>query len=246
MEPKFQSSFIPRGPVSTSAGIPNSKPARQGGLFGYIAITIFVISVVLAVAVFGFRFYVKGTINRMSEEIADKRDTLIPSSSKEFIRLNSRIQSTQTLLSNHVVVSPIFDYLESSTVKNVRFDELTYNTTPLGVELIMRGEASSYSAVALQADIFEKGGFFKDQNFSDLSLDEKGSVNFTYRAMVSPNLISYQKQVEGIEKNGQETTSNVQEELPQTATSTSEIATSTPSTSSTSSPQASSGQAPLN
>jgi hypothetical protein len=106
MEPKFQSSFIPRGPISTSAGIPISKPVKGGGLYGYAAIVIFVISVVLAVAVFGFRFYIKGTINRMSEEIADRRDTLIPNSSKEFIRLNNQIQSTQTLLNNHIVTTP--------------------------------------------------------------------------------------------------------------------------------------------
>jgi len=238
MEPKFQSSFIPRGPISTSAGIPISKPVKGGGLYGYAAIVIFVISVVLAVAVFGFRFYIKGTINRMSEEIADRRDTLIPNSSKEFIRLNNQIQSTQTLLNNHIVTTPLFDYLESATVKNVRFDEFSYNTSPSGVELIMRGEASGYSAIALQADIFNKGGFFKDQNFSDLGLDEKGNVTFTYKTVVSPNLISYQKQIEGIKKNEQETIINIQEESTPTATSTSEVATSTPSTSS--------GQAPLN
>lgn len=198
MEPKFQSSFIPKGPVSISAGMPSSKPARKGGLFGYIAITIFIISVVLAVAAFGYRFYIKGTINRMSEEIASKSDTLIPSSSKEFIRLNNRIQSTQTLINNHIVLSPLFDYLEASTVKSVRFNELTYNTTPSGVELILKGQASGYSAIALQSDIFNKGTSFKNSDFSDLSLDERGNVAFTYKTMVDSSLISYQKQVEGL------------------------------------------------
>lgn len=199
MEPKFQSSFIPKGPVSVSAGMPSSRPARKGGLYGYVAIIIFVISLVLAAASVGYRFYVKGTINRMSEEIASKSDTLIPSSSKEFIRLNNRIKSTQALLNNHIVVSPLFDYLEASTVRSVRFTELTYNTTPSGVELILKGQASGYSAIALQADIFNRGTSFRNSDFSDLSLDEKGNVTFTYKAMLDPNLISYQKLVEGLE-----------------------------------------------
>jgi hypothetical protein len=225
MEPKFQSSFIPKGPISSASGIPAGKPVRRGGLYSYISLIIFIISLVLAVGVFGYRFYVKGTINRMSEEIADKKDTLIPNSSREFIRLNDRIQSTQELLNSHVVTSPLFEYLESSTLKSVRFTELSYNTAPNGVELVMRGEASGYAAVALQADIFNKGSYFKDSNFSDLSLDEKGNVTFTYQAKVNPSLISYQKQVEEMIAS--------QPAVVAPATTTPDFATSSPETTAT-------------
>ncbi|MEK7187122.1 MAG: hypothetical protein AAB690_02395, partial [Patescibacteria group bacterium] len=91
-----------------------------------------------------------------------------------------------------------FDFLESSTLKSVRFTDFSYGTSPAGVELVMKGQARSYAAVALQSDLFTKSSHFKNPVFSDLGLDESGNIIFTFRAIVNPNLISYQKQIEGL------------------------------------------------
>jgi len=128
-----------------------------------------------------------------------------------------------------VVTSPLFDYLESSTLKSVRFTEFSYNTAPSGVELVVRGEAGGYAAVALQADIFNKGSYFKDSTFSDLSLDERGNVTFTYQAKVAPSLISYQKQIEEMVAN--------QPAVVAPATTTPDVATSSPETTATTTEQ---------
>ena len=199
MEPKFQSSFIPRGPAATTGMAPRVKEVRGGGLYSYISLTIFVVSLILALLVFGYKLYVKGNINSMGEEIGVAQNDLIPSSAREFIRLNDRIKSTETLLKNHTIVSPLFEFLEKSTVKTVRFSELTYITNDAGVELIMTGQAQSYASVALQADIFSKSPYFKNVVFSDLRLDERGNVVFTFRSMLDNSLISYQRQVEDLE-----------------------------------------------
>lgn len=232
MEPKFQSSFIPKGPVSTAGMMPTGRPARRGGLYGYIAMIIFSISLIAAVGVFGYRFYVKGTINKMSLEITERKDTLIPGTAREFIRINNRIKATQDLINDHVVVSPLFDYLENSTVKSVRFTELSYSTTPSGVILVMKGEATGYAALALQSDIFNRGSSFKETNFSDLSLDSRGNVTFALETKIDPGLISYQKQI------ANQTPTSVSPATTAPATTTSAVSTTTPGTPSTSSGQA--------
>jgi hypothetical protein len=225
MEPKFQSSFITKCPVSMAGSMQTSKKVRRGGLYSYIAGTVFVISVILGLIVFGYKLYIKRSINSMGEQIANTEDTLIPSSSREFIRLNNRIISAEKLINQHVVVSPLFDYLEGSTLKSVRFTEFRYDTNSASVDVAMKGEASSYSALALQSDVFSKNPDFKNPVFSDLSLNEQGNVAFTFRTSISPNLISYDKLVE-------KSTAPVSLPAPtsvatSTATSTSATATST-------------------
>jgi len=198
MEPKFQSSFIPKGPAATSGMIPKTKPVGRGGLYSYIATTLFVISFVLMLVVFGYKLYVKGNINSMGEEIEMTKNDLIPNTSREFIRLNNRINSVETLLTNHTVVSPLFEFLSASTVRLVRFREFTLITTPAGAELVVEGVARGYATLALQADIFNKSGNFTNPVFSDLRLDERGDVVFTFRGFVNPALISYAKEVESL------------------------------------------------
>ena len=227
MEPKFQSSFIPKGPIATAGMMPSAKAVRTGGLYGYIAAIIFVISLVLVVLVFGYKFYIKGRINSMSSEIAVSQGDLIPNSVRELIRLNDRIKSTETLLNNHVVVSPLFDFLESSTLKSVRFTKFSYSTNPAGVELVMEGQARSYAAIALQSDLFTQSAHFKNPIFSDLRLDESGNVVFIFKAIVNPNLISYQKQVEKL---------TVVTPAKPAAVATTSSATTTPISASTSTP----------
>ncbi len=196
MEPKFQSSFIPKGPLATSSSASPIKAVRKGGLFSFVSLIIFVISLLLAVAVLGYKFYVKASINRMSQEIEVSRGDLVPNSANDFIRLNDRLISTQTLLDNHIAVSPLFDFLEATTLKSVRFDDFVYNTTPAGIELTMRGQARGYAAVALQSDVFNKSPFFIEPVFSDLRLNESGNVVFTFKALISPSFVSYKKQIE--------------------------------------------------
>lgn len=196
MEPKFQSSFIPKGPAATTGMTPRARGVNGRGLYSYISITIFLISFILTLFVFGYKLYVKGSINSMGEEIT--QNDLVPSSAREFVRLNDRIRSTEILLKNHNIVSPLFEFLESSTVRTVRFSELTYVTNDANIEIILVGQAQSYASVALQADIFSKSPYFKNVVFSDLRLDERGNVIFTFRSTLDNSLISYERQVENL------------------------------------------------
>lgn len=197
MEPKFQSSFIPKGPIaSTVASLSTGQKTREKNLFSFLALVIFIISVFLAVGIFGYKFYLKYRIDKMGADLEEARATLEPEAIRELTRLDNRIISTQELVAKHHVLSPLFEFLEVSTPKTVRFSNFRYSMTEKGLELSMKGEARGYTALALQADIFSKSEYFKDSIFSDLNLNEKGDVNFSFKTIVDPSLVSYERKVE--------------------------------------------------
>ncbi|MDO8424032.1 MAG: hypothetical protein Q7S54_00285 [bacterium] len=234
MEPKFQSSFIPRSSLASSASSPSragvafspAKKSRQS-LVGLISALIFALSVILALGVFGYGFYLKYSIDNMAAALEIGRAELEPEKVDELIRLNDRMSSTQNLIGSHLLLTPLFRFLETSTLKTVRFTDFNYAMSGKELELSLRGEARSYSALALQADLFNKSGYLKNITFSDLSLDEKGNVTFSFRAFADKNLFSYQKEVAG----------NRSLVPPPAATTSTSTSTSTPISASTTLPK---------
>ncbi len=197
MEPKFQSSFIPKGPlVSTTSESLSSRRHKEGGLFSFIAVIIFTISVVAAFGVFGYKFYLKYSIEKMGTALDEARLALQPEVIDELTRFDNRIISTKELVSKHRLVIPIFEFLEVSTPRTVRFSDFRYSVIAQGLEIQMKGEARGYAALALLADIFNKSESFKNPLFGDLSLNDRGEVIFSFTAVVDENLISYQREVE--------------------------------------------------
>lgn len=197
MEPKFQSSFIPKGPIGPSA---STQAVREGGknrsILSYVGIIVFVLSVLMAGGVFGYKYYLKYSIENMGTALEEARTNLEPETISELTRLNSRLVSTKKLVLNHRAITPLFEFIEASTPKTVRFNTFSFTATDAGVELSMNGEARGYSALALAADIFNKSEAFKNPVFSDLKLDLKGDVIFSFKATVDPNLILYSRQIE--------------------------------------------------
>ncbi|MDB5194686.1 MAG: protein of unknown function with transrane region [Parcubacteria group bacterium] len=198
MEPRFQSSFIPKGPVSTAGPLSDTQVHQKTTFFGLVATVLFIVSLVLAAGSFGYDRYLLAHIGTLGTDLASARATMQPDTINELVRANQRIISTKSLLTTHTALSPFFDYLELSTLKNVRFTQFLYQVTDNGLALTMHGQAKSYTDVALQSDAFNKAGFFKGPVFSDLDLDAKGNVIFTFKATLDPSIVSYKKRLEGV------------------------------------------------
>jgi nitrate reductase NapE component len=226
MDPKFQSSFIPKGPlVSTGTSISPGQKKEARSFLAFLAFVIFTISVLLALGVFGYKFYLQYRIGQMGSDLEKAQLVLQPETISELTRLNNRIISAENLISRHRILTPLFAFLETSTLKNVRFSDFSYSQSERGLELSMHGEARGYAALALQADIFSKSKYFKEVVFSDLNLDEKGDVIFSFKAIVDRDLLSYSREVEQLEI----PTISPATDIPvATTTATTTTATSTP------------------
>lgn len=191
MDPKFQSSFIPKGPVMSS-GMANLSNQNKGkGFFGFLASLIFILAIVAAAGVFGYNLFLTSNIAQMGNDLTTARASLDPDTINQISRLNSRIISTQALLSKHVVLSPLFAFLETSTLKSVRWTNFNYGMTKDGLQLIMQGQAVGYSALALQSDVFNKSKYIKSPLFTNLTLDDKGNVTFAFTAILDSSIVSY-------------------------------------------------------
>jgi len=126
----------------------------------------------------------------------------------------------------------LFEFLEASTVKSVRFTDFSYsfNDNNKNFNLSMNGEARGYASLALQADIFSESGNFTDLTFSNLTLDDRGNVQFSINAVIDPTLVSYKKLVEDIGVPPAEPPAIVEDESATStdSTSSSQVATTTP------------------
>lgn len=197
MDPKFQSSFIPKGPfAATVPGAPMGPKAKDTSLLAVLALAIFIVSLLAAAGAFGYKFYLKYSIDRMGVALEAARATLEPGTIRELTRLDNRIISTKDLIATHSILTPLFDFLEVSTPRTVRFNDFNYTRTEQGLELTLKGEARGYAALAVLADIFSRSQYFKNSIFSDLNLNTKGDVNFSFKAVVDPSLVSYKREVE--------------------------------------------------
>lgn len=219
MEPKFQSSFIPKGPTASAGAMPGAPVRRERSILSFVANIIFALSVIAAVGVFGYKFYLNYSIESMAAELEAGKANLEQETVDEIRRLNNRILATEDLLDGHLVLTPLFNFLEASTLRNVRFTEFDYISNEKGLEVIMKGESRGYSALALQAEIFQKNKDFLNPLFSDLTLDDEGNVVFTFRSQVSSTMLSYERE---LERTGQP-------EIVAPAPSATSTATSTPS-----------------
>jgi hypothetical protein len=193
MEPKFQSSFIPKGPLATQGAI-SRVHKKEKSFFGIIGTIVFILTLLAAASVFGYAQFLKYRISKMSSDLEAARAAIDPGVIRELTRTDARLRSTQELLSRHVAMSPLFDYLEASTLRSVRLTALGYGGDMReGLNLTLKGQARGYASLSLQSDEFAKSVYIKDPIFSDLTLDDKGNVAFSFSAKLDPSMTLFKR-----------------------------------------------------
>lgn len=194
MENKFQTSFIPKKPLTQGF----SRPARTTNFFSLITTVIFVTVLALCGGVWGYQNYLKTQNQKAVEEIQAITAQFQPSLLAELMRLDNRLTTTKTLLANHLAVSTFFDFLGKHTLKNVRFASFSYTVADSRISVAMKGQAVGFAAVALQAQAFntqEVLQYFKSPTISDFGLDSSGNVSFGFGTFIQPNAMLYRNVV---------------------------------------------------
>lgn len=189
METKFQTSFIPKTSIDTTA---TALPRRHMGFFTFISLIIFFLSALSAGGMYMWHKYLIGSEQSLKESLDRNIKSFESQTIEEYVRLNNRIDAAKYLLSHHVAISYIFDFLSEKTIKSVRFLDLKYDVGVDGVAtLTMNGEAKSYNAVAYQSEVFGKEKSLKSPLFSNLDLDTVGNVVFNFTTKIDPSFIFY-------------------------------------------------------
>jgi hypothetical protein len=157
------------------------------------------VSILAFGGLFAYKNYLTGKIAAMDEQLTAAQTAIKDDLINQFIRLDTRLRSGQELLQGHVATSLLFATLQNQTVKNIQFADMTYLTDSAGVITVyMRGIAQSYNTLALQASIFDQNKYIKNALFSDINLNEKGDVVFTFKATISSELVAQRNAVQAL------------------------------------------------
>jgi hypothetical protein len=197
METKFQTSFIPKNPITQE-----QRVSTGVNLFLLISIIIFLISASIAGWVFLEKKSLVGRIENEKGIINKNKDSLNKDSVsiENFVELNTRIETSKTLLSKHISVLPVFDFLQKLVLKNVRFNSFVFSVAASdgsGVDKIkvdVSGKAVDWRTMANQVDEFSKPEWkkiVKEPKVSNLSLASDGSIVFLFSAILSPDFVNY-------------------------------------------------------
>jgi hypothetical protein len=190
MDSNLQTSFIPKRPMQ---GATSFKSPVTVNIFSLIAITIFVVAILASGGLYFYNRLLQKNISDMQSQLETAKNSFDSSVVSKLQNVSNRIASANELLSSHISVSPVLDIIGKYTLKSVRFRSFNYNLKDGDITITMKGEAKSFSSVAVQADEFAKSPELKNPILSNYNLDGNGNVIFDFTAMVDKNSILYKK-----------------------------------------------------
>lgn len=189
MEQNFQTSFIPKRPMVEE----RATSARPVGLLLLISVLFFFAMLIASGGLYFYKGIVAKSITKMEQDLLLAKNRFEPSRIAQLQVLDRRLKAGTEILDKHVAITPIFQALESVTMKSVRFTKFSYELEESGtVHVKMSGVAVGYRSVALQSDLFAKNESFQDPVFSNLALDNSGNVLFDLEFGIDPAFVDYQ------------------------------------------------------
>jgi hypothetical protein len=204
MAGEVPSSFIPRETLAKTIETP---VRRSSGIFTPIALVILALSLVFFAGAYAYKLSLYNDINSdcpssesgatvgcgLSASVDKERRALSTDRLNRYKRLDAKMKIAQKVVAQHNALVPLFEILASSTLRTVRFSSFEY--TPTGVNLA--GTAESYDDIAVQSRKLGELSTIKSFIFSDLDLNDKGTVGFKLIINLDPSLTSYKTLVTG-------------------------------------------------
>ena len=157
---------------------------KKIGIFQIVLYVIFGIMVLTTVSLFGYQYYLNGSIADQKKILDDKDSSLVGIKLEEMRALSNRIKVVSQVLSEHTSVRTAFLILEKSIENPVTYKsfDLKKNSINKSYDLKVSAVAPSYKAVAQQLDTLNSNEFSKNYissvSYDSLNLDQTGKVNF--------------------------------------------------------------------
>jgi len=187
MAPNFQSSFIPK-----QSSTQETFKKQKYGIAGTFAFLLFLLSLVVAGGLFFYEKLIQGEIEDLKSQLTTAEGNIDREAIAELSNFDSKLRAADTLVDRHTVVSNFIKIVASSTVSSVRFNRLDYRFAQDNTLIAsLRGEATSYAALALQEDVFLKEPNVNSIVFSELKLADGGLVEFGLDMVIDSKVSLY-------------------------------------------------------
>ena len=185
----IQPSFIPRETPSFS-----QAPHKQKGiadLLVLLSIVLFVASIALSAGVFLYKEYLLSDAGSKVTQLERAEAAFEPSLIRELTRLDDRMRSASDVLGGHISPTAFFRMLEQTTIASIAYTSLHFEAIDAQhMTVKMDGVAGSVNAIALQADLFAKGGMITSPIFSNINREPDG-IHFDLSALINPAALNY-------------------------------------------------------
>lgn len=190
MDKEFQTTFIPKKPL-TEDRVTKKVSSRPLGIFTMISTLIFIVTILIGVGLYFFNGFMKKQIATSQVSLERAEAAFEPSLILELQELDTRLRVADTLLTQHIAVSPIFRILEGATLPSVQFNNFKYAFEGGQAKVALSGLARRYQTIAEQSLLLGEDRFVTEHIFSNFSLNEEGRVAFNLDLSVSPELIYF-------------------------------------------------------
>lgn len=211
---QFTTTFIPKKPMVAmpTAGAPVSRPV---GLLSSLSLIFFFITLLVAGGIYAWEHLEKQKVAQLAEYVAIEEKKFEPQSILRLQALDKQLKNANLLVKNHTVVSPVFDLLESSTLKPVQFSKFELvNDDAKATQIKMSGIADGYRTIAQQSDVFGASSFLKNTIFSNFFLTPQSKVSFDLSFGVRPEFLDFE--TAPLSLNPEPTRETVIETIPET------------------------------
>jgi hypothetical protein len=196
MDPKFQTSFIPKKPVvigGLSASIPREESVS---IFYVISIIVFIVALLASAGLYGYKIIITKQLQEAETNLNSARDAFDPVAVRELIDVSKRTKFASHLLDKHVAVSHVFDVLGTSTISRFRFINLIYKEDETGSSISADVETLNYAMFSQQEKIFSKTNIFSNPAFSDFVVSDTGTIRGKLSMSVNESSLSYKQSLE--------------------------------------------------
>lgn len=199
------SSFIPKqsqSPLPTGV-----RRRRTFSIFGFLGTVLLLGSLIFTTGTYFYKGQMYRHLDSVKEQLREQKDLFNDGSIADIERFDRQLKLVSFLLDNHVAPSKLFSELEMNTMEKIQFTNFEYSYDPsFDINITIGGGTQEFRTVALQADVFGRGGIFKDVLFSEIGSDgvTTGSsetamvasdadyaVHFVIRGVMPPQLLAY-------------------------------------------------------
>ncbi len=201
METKFQTSFIPKKPLTQAST--SSSSERSGGttsILLLIGVFIFAVSALAAGGVYGYQVFLTSKQNDYAQSLKSLQSNINVQQIATMKIMANKIDLAQKVLDSHVAVSQVFDIISKLTASNIRFTALDLQVQTdktKTVKISLDGYAPSYDALAFQGDQLghlenlDLRNVISNPVIQNPIQNQNSTVSFTMTANISPDSLLY-------------------------------------------------------
>lgn len=160
---------------------------RGSSLVFYLALVVFLIITTALGGLFLLNRAQKEARQALVGEVKEKENNLKGGILNQIFTLEQRLKNLRSLLSGHVFPSNVFTFLEKNTLPEVRFLNMVFDAEAR--KLDMSGEASSFSVVSRQVNIFERDPQVERVEFGGLSSSGANLAGFKLTIMFKKSFL---------------------------------------------------------